>query len=103
MTRAVTLGLVAVLALGATAHAQAPPNPEDITPEGYNFCGWRDFSTGEWRMQWSDDLAGAYRRVRARDDVPRRATQHRASSVHATAAVSAVARRLPPQDARQRS
>ena len=51
---------LATLAFAAVAHAQAPPDPEEFTPEGYKFCGWRDHANGGWRMQWSDDLAGVY-------------------------------------------
>ena len=51
--------LLTPLALTTTASAQAP-NPEDITPEGYKFCGWRNTETGRWVMEWSDELSGAY-------------------------------------------
>jgi hypothetical protein len=51
--------LFAVLTSVQTANAQGP-DPEDFTPEGYEFCGWKDFTNGGWVMVWREDLAGAY-------------------------------------------
>jgi hypothetical protein len=42
-----------------TVNAQEP-DPKEFTPPGYAFCGWQDFATGDWVMQWREDLGGAY-------------------------------------------
>jgi len=58
----VRFGAVVVCALlGASSPAvAADPDPDEFTPAGYEFCGWRDFVNGGWTMEWSDDLSGAY-------------------------------------------
>jgi len=48
-----------VLVVPAVAHG-ADPDPAQFTPRGYEFCGWLNFGTRGWEMQWDDDLAGAY-------------------------------------------
>jgi hypothetical protein len=35
------------------------PDPDEFTPPGYEFCGWRDPERGGWAMEWDDRLAGA--------------------------------------------
>jgi hypothetical protein len=55
--------VVAALAAGvlaAPAYAGDVPEPAEFTPEGYEFCGWRDLVTREWTMEWDESLAGAY-------------------------------------------
>ncbi len=50
-----------VLSLGVPGIASAQdPDPDEFTPPGYEFCGWKDYANGGWAMEWSDDLAGAY-------------------------------------------
>jgi len=57
----VLTAVVAFVAVALPCVAQAAePDPADFTPPGYEFCGWQDFATGGWAMQWSDDLSGAY-------------------------------------------
>lgn len=63
--------LVAAVVMGsllvpATAVAQ-DPDPDEFTPVGYEFCGWRDFVSGSWEMEWNDELFGAYSRLFARN------------------------------------
>ena len=38
----------------------ADPDPLEFTPRGYEFCGWRDLTSGGWAMQWRDELSGAF-------------------------------------------
>jgi hypothetical protein len=59
------LALVAVAAslTGVTALAQSA-NPDDFTPEGYRWCGWKNLSTGSWVMTDPED--GAFLRAFAR-------------------------------------
>ena len=51
--------VVGALLLPATALSQEP-DPDEFTPVGYEFCGWRDFEFGGWEMEWEDRLSGAY-------------------------------------------
>lgn len=53
------LAVLVLLALPPLASAQ-DPDPDEFTPRGYEFCGWKDFTSGGWRMEWDDSLAGAY-------------------------------------------
>ena len=50
MTRVLVAAVLTALALAAPAAAQ-DPDPEDFTPVGYDFCGWRDFAGGGWGME----------------------------------------------------
>ncbi len=58
--------LLTGLALPATATAQdqEPPDPDEFTPVGYTFCGWKDFTEPvdqlSWTTEWDDSLSGAY-------------------------------------------
>ena len=45
--------------------ATAQFEPEDFTPPGYEFCGWKNFSTGSWTMTNPQD--GAFLRGFARN------------------------------------
>jgi len=66
MTRVLVAAVLTALALAAPAAAQ-DPDPEDFTPVGYDFCGWRDFAGGGWVMEWDDDLAGTFSIAFARE------------------------------------
>jgi len=58
------VALTAALFLGITSTVYAQdPDPEDFTPEGYTFCGWKDFTTGQWQTEWDESLAGAFLRA----------------------------------------
>lgn len=59
MKRFALVSLLFAVTLPAPAIA-ADPDPHKFTPPGYEFCGWQNFATGGWEMQWRDDLAGAY-------------------------------------------
>jgi hypothetical protein len=54
--------LIALLVVATTAAsaetAQAQADPDDFTPEGYEFCGWRDFDNGGWTYDQPEP--GAY-------------------------------------------
>ena len=50
--------VIACLLCAAPALAE-DLDPEDVTPPGYDFCGWRDYERGGWAMRWEDRLAGA--------------------------------------------
>jgi hypothetical protein len=54
-----TLAGVVALALSPSAGAQ-DPDPNEFTPPGYTFCGWKDFTTREWKMEWDDSLTGVF-------------------------------------------
>ena len=45
--------VIGALLLPATAFSQ-DPDPDEFTPLGYEFCGWRDFESGDWEMEWHD-------------------------------------------------
>ena len=45
---------VASLSLVAAAPAAASPQDPAKTPEGYTFCGWKDFVGGWWTLEQSD-------------------------------------------------
>lgn len=51
--------LLCVLASAPVAKA-ADPDPAEFTPRGYEFCGWQDFASGGWAMEWSEELRGVY-------------------------------------------
>jgi hypothetical protein len=68
MARAAIALLVFALAwTAAPAFGQDDPDPEEFTPVGYEFCGWRDLQNGRWVMEWDDDLQGASLIAFARD------------------------------------
>ena len=51
------LTLTAVLPASASAQ---DPDPDEFTPVGYTFCGWKVLGGGGWAMEWDDSLSGAY-------------------------------------------
>jgi hypothetical protein len=55
-----SLAVTGLSGAAAVAGDLADPDPAEFTPEGYKFCGWKDFATGEWKMEWDDSLSGAY-------------------------------------------
>jgi hypothetical protein len=70
-----TLGVLAVVVLAAwapTARAQTPE--EDFVPQGYDFCGWRDFESGGWT--YDDPPPGVWARLFARNMTCRTARRH---------------------------
>ena len=52
--------IAAALGGPAPTAGAADPDPDEFTPPGYEFCGWRDYANGGWAMEWNDDLYGAY-------------------------------------------
>jgi hypothetical protein len=61
---AVTASLT--LAPGAIAQGDAVPNPEEFTPTGYTFCGWKNFTEPidqlSWTTEWDENtLSGAFK------------------------------------------
>ncbi len=57
---------VVVVALAVTGVAIAQQeDPEDFTPRGFEFCGWRDLQDGGWT--YDDPGPGAFTRAFARE------------------------------------
>ena len=44
--------VVGALLLPAAAFSQEP-DPDELTPVGYEFCGWRDYEFGGWALMAS--------------------------------------------------
>jgi hypothetical protein len=61
--RKLTSVVVAALVL-APAVASAEDESEQFTPEGYEFCGWKNLSDGSWA--YDDPEPGAFLRTFAR-------------------------------------
>jgi len=59
MKRLALTFILLALTVPASALGQ-DPDPDEFTPRGYEFCGWKDYTNGGWAMEWDDDLAGAY-------------------------------------------
>ncbi len=79
---AVVVALVSLFGLPCAAIA-ADPDPDEFTPQGYEFCGWQDFARGGWTMEWSEDLRGAYL-VAFADGMSCRAARRNVKSVRYT-------------------
>lgn len=61
MRRPTTLVATALILLSTTGTAVAQSDPDDFTPEGYEWCGWRDFIDGGWT--YDDPPSGVWLRV----------------------------------------
>ena len=71
--------LVASLMLTASpAGAQEEPDPDEFTPPGYEFCGWRDFEARTWVTEWDERLRGASTVLFAREMTCRAARRNHA-------------------------
>lgn len=62
MKRHITMtGAVALTLFVSAGPAPAQSDPDDFTPEGYEWCGWRDFIDGGWT--YGDPPDGVWLRV----------------------------------------
>lgn len=55
------------LSAGAVGQEQPSPDPDEFTPTGYTFCGWKNFAQPIDQLSWTterdeDTLAGAFLR-----------------------------------------